>query len=160
MYKPMAAALVGFILATPFFAGGHTDEYLDSINAPNGGQMRMAGPYHLELITREKEILLHVTDHADKKISTGGGIGKVTFQEGKAKPKNSFKLEPGGDNTLKGVGNFSVTPDTVITVFLKLPEHEAQSARFAPLKPKAKLATNKQDEKNSMDDSEKHQHHH
>jgi hypothetical protein len=67
---------------------------LDSIETPNGGQARVADPFHLELIAKEKEVLLYVTDHADKKIRTEGGIGKAVFQDDKAKPKSSLKLEP------------------------------------------------------------------
>ena len=32
-------------------AWSHTDEYFDTVDAPHGGQMRMAGPYHMEIIT-------------------------------------------------------------------------------------------------------------
>ena len=41
-------------LFAALFTGGaalaHTDEYLDSMKAPNGGQLRMAGVYHYELV--------------------------------------------------------------------------------------------------------------
>lgn len=143
MNKSMAAVFISATLAVSSLAGAHTEAYFDSITAPHGGQMRMAGPYHLELVTQENEIVLHVTDHADRKISTSGGVGKAAFQVGKAKPKTSIKLEPGEDNTLKGAGAFSVTPETVIIVFIKLPDQEAQSARFTPLKPKPKAQSKK-----------------
>ncbi|MDO8437673.1 MAG: hypothetical protein Q7S69_05880, partial [Nitrosomonadaceae bacterium] len=38
----------------------------------------------------------------------------------------------------KGSGEFTLKPQSVIVVFVKLPGQEAQSARFTPLKPKAK----------------------
>lgn len=160
MNKPMATVLISAALAVSLPAGAHTDEYFDSTNAPHGGQMRMAGPYHLELVTNEKEVVLYVTDHSDNKISTEGGVGKTTFQVGKAKPKTSIRLESAGDNMLKGTGDFSVTPETVIIVFLKLPEHEAHSARFTPLKPKAKPAKKTRDDKKSSDGPGEHGHHH
>lgn len=136
----MAAVLISATLAVSSPAGAHTEAYFDSITAPHGGQMRMAGPYHLELVTKENEIVLYVMDHADSKISTEGGVGKVAFQVGKAKPKTSIKLEAGEDNTLKGAGDFSITPETVVIVFVKLPDQEAQSVRFTPLKPKSTAA--------------------
>jgi hypothetical protein len=163
MHKSMATVLISATLAVSLPAGAHTEEYFDSINAPHGGQMRMAGPYHLELVTKDKEIVLYVTDHSDQKISTEGGIAKATIQVGKAKPKTSIKLEPTGENTLKGAGDFVVTPETLIVVFLKLPEYEAYSARFAPLKPKAKSAKSKKDTGNSKkpagEHGDQHQHH-
>ena len=143
MNKSMAIVLISAALAVSLPAKAHTEDYFDSVDAPHGGQMRMAGPYHLELVAKEKEIVLYVTDHSDRKISAEGGVGKAAFQIGKAKPKTSIKLEPAGDNTLKGTGDFSVTPETVIIVFLKLPDQPAQSARFTPLKPKSKVKSTK-----------------
>ena len=161
MNKSMATVLISATLAVSLPAGAHTEEYFDSIDAPHGGQMRMAGPYHLELVAKEKEIVLYVTDHSDRKISTDRGVGKAAFQIGKGKPKTSIKLEPAGDNTLKGTGEFSVTPETVVIVFLKLPDQQAQSARFTPLKPKSKVKSTKKasGEKESAGEHGGHHHH-
>ena len=161
MNKLMATVLISATLAVSLPAGAHTEEYFDSIDAPHGGQMRMAGPYHLELVAKEKEIVLYVTDHSDRKISTARGVGKAAFQVGKGKPKTSIKLEPAGDNTLKGTGDFSVTPETVVIVFLKLPDQQAQSARFTPLKPKSKVKSTKKasGEKESAGEHGGHHHH-
>jgi hypothetical protein len=159
MYRSMAAVLSSFILATPFFASAHTDEYLDSINAPNGGQMRMAGPYHLELVTKNNEILVYVMDQADNKLSVSGGSGKATIQTGNTRTRTSAKLEQAGENILKGSGDFSITPETVITVFVELLKQEAYAASFTPLKPKAKLS-GKTRAKFQADSSEGHSHHH
>jgi hypothetical protein len=138
-------------------ASAHTEEHFDAIDTPHGGQMRMAGPYHLELVAQEKEIVLYVTDHGDNKVSTDGGTGKASFQVGKAKPKDSIKLEPAGDNILKGTGDFKLTPETTIVVFVKLPDQEPQSTRFTPLKPKA---SQKPQEKKPAGSSSGHEHHH
>ena len=161
MNKSMATVLISATLAVSLPAGAHTEEYFDSIDAPHGGQMRMAGPYHLELVAKEKEIVLYVTDHSDRKISTERGVGKAAFQVGKGKPKTSIKLEPAGDNTLKGTGDLSVTPETVVIVFLKLPDQQAQSARFTPLKPKSKVKSTKKasGEKESAGEHGGHHHH-
>jgi hypothetical protein len=147
MSKSLATVFIIATLAVSLPAAAHTEEYFDSIAAPHGGQMRMAGPYHLELVTKDKEILLYVADHSDKKIGTEGGVGKASIQLGKGKPKSSIKLEPAGDNMLKGTGDFTVTPETTIVTFIKLPDQEAQSARFTPLKPKAKSAKKNVDKK-------------
>ena len=160
MNRSMATVLISAALAVSLPAGAHTEEYFDSINAPHGGQMRMAGPYHLELVTKEKEIVLYVMDHSDQKISTEGGIAKATIQIGKAKSKTSIKLEPAGENTLKSTGDFAVTPQTLIVVFLKLPEYEAYSARFTPLKPKANSAKSTKNTGNDKKTTDEHHHHH
>ena len=160
MNKLMATVLIGAALAVSLPVGAHTEDYFDSIDAPHGGHMRMAGPYHLELVAKEKEIVLYVTDHSDRKISAEGGVGKAAFQVGKAKPKTSIKLEPAGDNTLKGTGDFSVTPETVIIVFLKLPDQQAQSVRFTPLKPKSKVKSTKKSSGDKESAGEHGGHHH
>ena len=157
MIKSMATVLMSAALVVSVPASAHTEEHFDAIDTPHGGQMRMAGPYHLELVTQEKEIVLYVTDHGDNKVSTDGGTGKASFQVGKAKPKDSIKLEPAGDNTLKGTGDFKLTPETTIVVFVKLPDQEPQSTRFTPLKPKA---TQKPQEKKPAGSSSGHEHHH
>jgi hypothetical protein len=156
----IAALLVGATLAgASLFAAAHTEEYFDSRDSLHGGQLRMTGPYHLELVARDKEIVLYVADHADSKLSTQGGSGKATVQTGKDKTKTSVKLEQAGDNILKGTGDFSVTPETVITVFVALPGQEAYSASFTPLKPKAKLGKKAKDI-NPQETSHDGHHHH
>lgn len=155
----VATFLIGTALASvSFFAGAHTEEFFDSRQSPHGGQMRMTGPYHLELVVKDNEIGVYVMDHADKELSVYGGSGKATVQNGKTKTKISVKLEPADDNLLKGSGNFSITPETVITVFVELPEQEAYAASFAPLKPKAKLANKARDTK-QVDTGAGHSHH-
>ncbi len=136
MNKTMTAFVLGATLAMSLPAWAHTEEYFDSVEAPHGGQLRMAGPYHLELVAKDGELTLHVMDHADHKISTGGGMGKATIQTGKTKTRIQVELQPAGDNTLKGSGEFSVMPESVIIVFIRLPDQEAYSARFTPLKPR------------------------
>ena len=143
MNKSMATVLLGAALALSLPAWAHTDEYLDTIAAPHGGQLRMAGPYHLELVARDKELVLYVTDHGDNPLSTDGGMGKATLQLGKTKARTTVKLEPAGENQFKGSGEFTLKPESVIVVFVKLPGQESQSARFTPLKPKAKPAAAK-----------------
>jgi hypothetical protein len=155
----VATFLIGTALASlSFFAVAHTEEFFDSRQSPHGGQMRMTGPYHLELIVKDNEIGVYVMDHADKELSVNGGSGKATIQNGKTKTKISVKLEQAGDNLLKGSGNFSITPETVITVFVELPEQQVYAASFTPLKPKTRLADKTGDTKHQVD-GEGHSHH-
>jgi len=115
--------------------GAHTAKHSDPIKALHGGQSLAAGPYHLELVAKDGELVLYVTDHADKAIPTDGARAKATIQHGYEKARIQLELEPSGDNTLKGTGAFTVQQDTGIMVFLKLPEQEAYAARFTPLGP-------------------------
>ena len=157
----MNASIIAAVLAAPLIflqpVWAHTDESLDAMPSPHGGQVRAAGPYHLELVAKDGELVLHVTDHAWNEIHTDGGEGKATIQQGKAGSKVTVKLEPSQQNILTGNGEFQVSPETVIVVFVKLSEQDAYGARFTPLKPKTVKAGKKSVESH---DHDLHQHHH
>ena len=159
----MIKLIVAALLAAPlmFFqpVWAHTDASLDAMPSPHGGQVRAAGPYHLELIAKDGALVLHVTDHAWKEIHTEGGEGKVTIQQGKDGSKVTVKLEPSPQNMLMGHGEFQVNPETVIVVFVKLPKQEAYGAKFTPLKPKSVGAGKKVDDGHRHDHDLQHQHH-
>lgn len=131
----LCATLLG---AVP--AGAHTAKQSGPVKAIHGGQSLSAGPYHLELVAKDGELILYVTDHSDKAIITDGARAKATIQQGFEKAKTQVELEPSGENTLKGTGEFTITPETGIIVFLKLPEQEAYAARFTPLNTKGGAA--------------------
>ena len=143
MNKTMAAVLLGMGMAVTLPTWAHTDDYLNTLTTAHGGQLRMAGPYHLELVAKDKELVLYVSDHGDSPVKTEGGTAKATIQIGKGRVVTTVKLEPAGENQMKGLGEFSVKPESVIVIFVKLAGDEAQSARFTPLKPKAKAAAAK-----------------
>ncbi|SCY71637.1 hypothetical protein SAMN05216420_11444 [Nitrosospira sp. Nl5] len=140
--------------------GAHNEAYFESKESAHGGQTRMAGPYHIELVAKDKEIVLYVMDHADRNLSTLGGGGKATVQVGKAKDKTSVKLEPAGENMFKGAGDFAVTPQTVVTVFVELPGQEAATARFTPLKSTSKNIQKANVSELQAGNKEDHHHHH
>ena len=143
----MNASIIAVVLAAPLMilqpVWAHTDELLDTMQAPHGGQVRAAGPYHLELVAKEGELVLHVTDHAWQEIHTDGGEGKATIQQGKDGGKITVKLGPAQQNMFTGSGEFQINSETVIVVFVKLPEQDAYGARFTPLKPKTMKAGKK-----------------
>ncbi|TKB73849.1 MAG: hypothetical protein E8D46_08165 [Nitrospira sp.] len=136
----MKPSIVAAVLAAPLIllqpVWSHTDESLDAMKAPHGGQVRAAGPYHLELVAKDGELVLHVTDHAWQAMKTGGGEGKANIQQDKAGSRITVTLEPSQENILTGSGEFQVTKETVIVVFVKLAGQDAYGAKFTPLKPK------------------------
>lgn len=157
----MKASIIAAVLTAPLIllqpVWAHTDESLDAMSSPHGGQVRAAGPYHLELVAKDGELVLHVTDHAGQEIKTDGGEGKANIQQDKAGSKITVKLEPSPQNMFTGGGEFRVNPETVIVVFVKLPEQVAHGARFTPLKPKSVGAGKKSAE--GHDHDLQHQHH-
>ena len=49
MNKSIVMILVGAGMALSLPSWGHSDDYLDTLATPHGGQLRMAGPYHFEV---------------------------------------------------------------------------------------------------------------
>ena len=96
------------LVAVP--VGAHSAKHSDTVKALHGGQSLSAGPYHLELIAKDGELLLYVTDHSDKAIPTDGAKAKATIQHGYEKTNIQVELEPSGENTLKGTGAFTINP--------------------------------------------------
>jgi hypothetical protein len=157
----MKVSIIAAVLAAPLMSlqpvWAHTNESLDAMVPPHGGQVRAAGPYHLELIAKDGELVLHVTDHAWQEMKTDGGEGKANIQQGKAGMKTIVKLEPSQQNVFTGNGEFLIKPETVIVVFVKMPGQDAYGAKFTPLKPKTVKAGKKSVEGH---DHDLHQHHH
>jgi len=137
------SASLSILASAPLLA--HTDAVLDTQKAPNGGQLRMAGVYHFELVlakdaqvehqhdnmqNKENQILLFVTDHACTKIPTAGATGTATVMSGKQKA--TVTLLPDGDNKLKGVGKFAASADTKVVVSITMAGKPAEQARFTP----------------------------
>lgn len=124
------ALLVGSAIA-------HDDAYLDAQKAPNGGQLRMAGGNHFELVVdrapeiKEKPILVYLSDHAGQKISAVGATGTVTLLSGGARSTTS--LFPDGDNRMRGKGTYASMPDLQATVSIRPSGQSAVEARFSPL---------------------------
>ena len=137
----MNKSIIAAVLAAPLImfqpVWAHTDEQLDTMSSPHGGQVRAAGPFHLELVVKDRELVLYVTDHAGQEIKTDGGEGKANIQHGKAGSKLTVKLEPSQNNMFKGSCDSQINEETVIVAFVKLPEQDAYGAKFTPLKPKS-----------------------
>lgn len=123
----MALASNGLMLTS---VHAHGDAAMAAMKAPHGGQLKMAGPYHLELVVGAGELRVYVTDHGDKKHATQGGKASATVLAGKK--KTVVKLAPAGDNLFKGSGNFTVAPDMKVVVSVTLVGQAPQQARFTP----------------------------
>lgn len=134
-----SSALALFLAAlASSVASAHTDDALDAQTAANGGQMRMAGPYHYELVVakdskgaKENPIVVYLTDHAGKKVPSAGATGIATLLAGKSKATAS--LVPDGDNRLKGSAHYASVAEMKVVVSIIFPGRNAEQARFTPL---------------------------
>jgi hypothetical protein len=121
-----------FIAAALFAQGAlaHDEATLDAMTAPHGGQIRMAGPYHYELVVQPNAVAVYVTDHAGAAVPTRGASGTATVLAGKAKA--TVPLQAAGDNTMKGSGSFVTAPDMKVVVTISFPGMGPEVARFTP----------------------------
>jgi hypothetical protein len=130
MSRLLASLFSALCLLSSVPCHAHSDEYLDSQPTPHGGQMHMAGPYHFELLAQPNELTVYLTDHAGTKIPSSGATGNATVLSGKTKA--SIKLQPSGDNVLKGSGQFELAPDMKVVVSVTMPGKSPEQARFTP----------------------------
>lgn len=108
---------------------------------PNGGQVRDAGKYHVELVVKDSALTVYVTGNKDAKVATKGASGNATVLAGKG--TSNVKLEPSGENMLAGSGGFQPVSDMKVVVSVTLPGQAPIQARFTPLekpKPSTKAA--------------------
>ncbi len=137
--KTLKTLLVAAALTASAAAGwAHDDATLDKTASPHGGQLRMAGSYHFELVVapasadaRKAPVTVYVTDHAGSKVATAGASGSVTILSGAGKA--TVALAPAGDNALKGEGVYKSAPDMKALVSIALAGKQAEQARFTPL---------------------------
>ena len=133
----IAALVLGSLLAAGS-AFAHDDAYLDTQEAPHGGQLRMAGVYHFESVVdrtspeaKEKPASVYLTDYAGQKIPAAGATGSAILLSGKTRTTVTFS--PDGDNLLKGSGKYASTADLKAIVSITPAGPAAAQARFTPL---------------------------
>ncbi|MBK7956231.1 MAG: hypothetical protein IPK02_21065 [Candidatus Accumulibacter sp.] len=131
-------AMVAALVSVGNGAFAHDDAALDQISGPNGGQLRMAGAYHFELVVakdskeaKDNPVSVYLTDHGDKKVPATGTSGTATILAEKA--KITVPLVPAGDNRLTGVGKYASDPQMKVVVSISLADRKTEQARFTPL---------------------------
>jgi hypothetical protein len=139
MGAKMQFKIVSTAFAMLFYIGqiwAHSDETLDSQKSPNGGQVRMAGAYHLELVmskdgksAKENPIRVYVTDHAGNKVASTSINVNMTLLDGKN--KSNIELKADGDNRFKGVADYAFNPKLKAVVSITSKGQQEQ-ARFTP----------------------------
>ena len=95
----------------------------------HGGQVRETASFHLELVAKDKELTLHVTDHKGKAIEGPNLSATATVLTGKS--RETVKLGGAGRGVLKGAGDFAVADDTKIVLTVTV-AGKTEQARFAP----------------------------
>ncbi len=132
------SAVLAAALLTAHPAGAHDDRTLDATKSPHGGQLRMAGPHHFELVidrsatgAGESAVVVYLYDHAEARVQSARATGSATILSGK--DKTVVNLVPDGENRMKGSGRYASRPDMKVAVTITLPGQPAAQARFTPM---------------------------
>ena len=130
------------LVASMALAGGawaHDDAGVDRQPGPNGGQQRVAGDYHVELVVPplghpgpDSVLMVYLTDHDDRPMAAASATGRAAVVANRQ--RINVVLEPVGDNALRGSGRFLPEPDLVVVVSFSRPGEATQQARFTPFK--------------------------
>jgi hypothetical protein len=141
LFKLLSSSTIAMALAmsaTPALA--HDDAYLDTMKSENGGQLRMAGIYHFELVmvkdsknTKDNQLVVYVSDHAGTKISSVGATATATILTGKV--KTTANLVADGDNRLKGTAKYASDSNVKVVLAVSMPGKSVEQARFTPFAP-------------------------
>ena len=112
------------VLLSPVMAPAH------EASGPHGGLMTDAGPYHVELIAKEKQLRVYVFDDKTSPVQTKGASATATVLAGQ--DKHTVTLQPGTDDNLM-VGQFGMNAGSGlrIVVLIQLPGKPSIVARFA-----------------------------
>ncbi len=125
--RTLATSLLLALLSN--IGAAHTDEALDRQKSPNGGIVRMAGAYHLELSLQDGMARVYVTDHAGKPVATQHSSATLTLL---GERKSSLTLRPANGNVLQAAHQLaknSMVKTAVVSVNLdgKSPEQARYS---------------------------------
>jgi hypothetical protein len=128
----MMTRLALFLLLTaPLCVHAHNDAYFDTIQGAHGGQLRMAGPFHLEMVAASAELTVYVSDHADAPIAALGGTAEAEITTGGRRVKLLLRHAEG--NVLRGTGSFKLQRSSTVRLTLAVPGYPPQQTTFTPL---------------------------
>jgi hypothetical protein len=129
-----ATILLGMIFAT---VSAHDPATLDSLPSAHGGQVRMAGPFHVELVVlgqeaaqTERLVLVYVQNHMFKDVSSAGLKGIARFMNGHR--VTTVNLIPIETNGFSGRGAFDVNPSVTAEVSITDRDGGVWSASYTP----------------------------
>jgi len=134
---------LGLILAVSLstLTQAHDDKWLDQQVAPNGGQLRMAGLYHLELVVKADSVHMYLSDHAGQAQDAAGTSVDLTLLANKKAQK--AKLTPSGKSVLMAKGQFPTNEDLQVIAVLNVPNQAPVSAKFTPFRKMTPTETTK-----------------
>jgi hypothetical protein len=103
-----ARALVVAALLLPMASALAQHKHAHDHKPKHGGAIKEAGGFVYELVAKPTEIVVHVTDEADKPVPVRGSTAKVTLIDSGTRVE--VPLAAGSDNRHAAAGAFPVKP--------------------------------------------------
>ncbi|MBL8473397.1 MAG: hypothetical protein KF778_16875 [Rhodocyclaceae bacterium] len=131
----LSGALLALLAATP--AWSHDEATLDAMEAPHGGQLRMSGNHHYELVVAksgeagEHPVQVFVSNHAGDAQDVSGARAQAVMQSGKL--RTWVTLQPDGPSAFKGWAKYPPAADLIVLLNVTFPDGSIEQARFTPL---------------------------
>ena len=140
------------IIATTLLLGvnvapvhAHDPATLDSLPSVHGGQVRMAGPLHIELVIlgraaaqTERLVLVYLQNHMFEDVSSNGLKGIVRFLDGQR--VTTVSLNPIEANGFSGRGAFDINPSVTAEISITDKDGQVWSATYSPFAVKVSSA--------------------
>ena len=123
MLKFLTALAVLLALAVPAAA-----QHKHGSKGPNGGLMEDVAGVHAELLTSGTTLTINIVDEDNKPMKVAGYSASALVVSGAN--RETIKLEPAGDASLKGQAKAPLVADTQITLMLKTAAGKSGQARF------------------------------
>ncbi|WP_348945517.1 hypothetical protein ABHF33_02695 [Chitinibacter sp. FCG-7] len=121
-----ALFILTFLLSGAAFA--HDDATMAAMKAPNGGQLKMAGWYHFELVSKGSDVIIYITDHANVAKPSKDVKGKLTILDGGK--KQDITLTPAAPNLLKGKLNGKLGQKAKVLASITFADGRTEQARY------------------------------
>jgi hypothetical protein len=116
------------IIAAITFAAPAVAQHKHGSKGPNGGLMEDVAGVHAELLTSGNTVTINVLDEDSKPVKTAGFTASMLVVNGPN--RETIKLEPSGDNALKGETKKPISRNTQITVMIRTAAGKSGQARF------------------------------
>lgn len=110
------------------FSGTAMAQHKHGSKGPNGGPMEDVAGVHAELMTKGNTLTINVIDEDGKPVKTAGYSGSALLVNGN--DRETIKLEPAGDASLKGESKGEIAAAAQVTLMLKTGGGKSGQARF------------------------------
>lgn len=125
----MHKLLISLMMLTASLSYAHSDAEMAAMVAPHGGQLKMVGWYHFELVSKGQQLNLYLSDHAGTPKPSKDVKGSFTMLDGAQKLEGTFT--PIAPNQLRAQLSRKPSKNAQLEVKLTFADGRTEQAQFA-----------------------------